>query len=359
MSHSNKIMFRDIQSAFPDLFSTFAGDPGASFTGVSSPQACQVGDLVFVPSPKDLQLAHSRGARNFVVHPKLQSSVPADSSSLASANVLLGLARVLDRFFSDRADAYVAPGIHKTAIVSNSAKLGTNVKVDAYAVVGDRTTVGNDVYIGAHTVIEGDVVIGDRTAIFPHCFIGRRTLIGSDCEFKSHCGIGGAGYGFAHDEKGRHYRVPQIGRVVIEDRVEFGAGSMVDRASFEETRIGEGTKFDNLGHIAHNTKIGRNCLLTGSFMTAGSATIGDNVIAGGRTSVTDHVTVCSNVQIGGLSGVSKDVTAPGAYAGYPLLPIKEHLKSTASIPKLPQLRKDVARILKHLGLKEEEKGDQE
>lgn len=344
----------DIQKANPELFIGVPTNPGAlnvSFERLTSPQTANAKSLVFLSDLGDIKLAFERGCRAFVVSAKLKDhkDLPKDASYLFTKNVTLALTRTTNRFFPDDMNKYVS-GVHSTAVVDITAKLGENVRLGANVFVGPNVIIENNVSVGPNSVIEGDVRIGQNTAIESLVFIGRRTQIGKDCTIKPNSCIGVIGFGFAHDEKGHHYQIPQTGRVIIEDRVHIGAGCTIDRATFDETRIGEGTKMDNICHIAHNTIIGKNCLLAGKFATAGSAVIGDNFVCGGRVSVTDHVTICDNVQVGGVSGVRADITKPGAYAGHPLLPVKEHLRTLSSIAALPQIRRDITRIFSKLGI---------
>lgn len=356
MKIRSKTQLSALQRQFPALLQLSEPFSDAEFDELTSPQAANKNALVFTNQLKELEQAHANGARAFVVNPKIKGHLGEFTAShfLFSPNVTLALAKVSEFLIEDGAALYLE-GVHSSAQISKTAKVGSGVRIGANAVIGDRVVLGDGVSIGPNAVLEGDCTVGAYTNIHALVFIGRRTIIGKNCEIKPGCVIGGPGYGYAHDEKGNHYRIQQLGRVVLEDDVEIGAGCTIDRATFDETRIGRGTKFDNLVHIAHNCKIGKNCLLTAGFMSAGSTDIGDNVVSGGRTSVTDHAKICSNVQLGGLSAVSKDITQPGAYSGYPLQPLKDHLKSTATIALLPRMRKDISRILKHLGLGTDDK----
>ena len=162
------------------------------------------------------------------------------------------------------------------------------------------------------------------------------------------------GTGSPRTRKGRSHRIPQLGRVVIEDRVSIGAGTCIDRATYGETRIGAGTKLDNLCHIAHNVEIGRDCLLTAMFVSGGSAKLGDRVVASGQTAVLDHLTICSDVFLARRAGVAEDIAEPGIYAGGPVEPYAAYLRNTAVARDLHGLRKKVRQLERDLrGLGEE------
>ncbi len=345
----------DIQKANPELYLGSLHSQTVSFERLSSPQMANSKSLVFLSDLGDIKLAFERGCRAFVLASKLKehSDLQKDAGYLFTNNVTLALARTSQKFFPDHFNMYLE-GIDSTAVIHPSAQIDENVSIGAYVSIGPRVHLKKNVSIGSNTVLESDIVVETDTAIEPLVFIGRRTQIGKACTIKSNTSIGGIGFGFAHDEKGHHYQIPQSGKVILEDRVHIGAGCTIDRATFDETRIGEGTKIDNLSHIAHNTIIGKNGLFAGKFATAGSAVIGDNVVCGGRVTVTDHISICDNVQIGGLSGVSNSITKSGAYAGYPLLPIKLHLRAAASISALPQIRRDITKLFSKLGLSRED-----
>lgn len=329
-----------------------------TFVKVRSPSSADDESFVFCQSSEDFDTALSKGVRTFCTSAKLETVIKpkaSDSDVVYVRNVTMALTLIQNKFFPEKVELTTSPR-HPTALIHPLAEVAADVEVGPYSVIGARSQVSSGCKIAAHVVIENDVLIGENSEIQSFSFVAQRTQIGKSVKIKPHCTIGSEGFGFTQDQKGQSYRIPQKGRVVLEDFVEIGAGCAIDRATLDETRIGFGTKLDNLIHIGHNCKIGKHCLLAGGFMSAGSSTLGDFVMSGGRTSVTDHVTIASRVQIAGLSAVSKDVTEPGAYGGYPLLPVKDFLKTTATFAMLPRMRKDIAKILKHLGMNDSEEG---
>jgi UDP-3-O-[3-hydroxymyristoyl] glucosamine N-acyltransferase len=199
--------------------------------------------------------------------------------------------------------------------------------------------------------VEANVVIGDESHIHANVFIAHGTVIGNHCEIHPTTSLGTEGFGYAHDEQFNHYRHVHYGRLVLEDDVHVGAGVTIDRGHFMDSIIGQGTKIDNHCHLAHNIQVGKNCLLVADFIAAGTVAIGDNNVFGGRTGISDHVTIGDNMQFAGLSSIFKDVNEPGkAFGGHPLQPIRDYLKSYASIAHLPELRRNVARIMRRLGM---------
>ncbi len=240
--------------------------------------------------------------------------------------------------------------IHSTAVVHPDAKISPSARVEAYAVIEKDCTIGERTWVGPHAHLQWGTTVGSDTHIWSHVFIGYQTSIGSRCQIRPHAVIGSEGYGFTFSKEHGHLRIPQTGCVIIEDDVEIGTFNSVDRATFHETRIGKGTKFDAHVHIAHNCQIGKHVLAAGDAMVAGSSTLGDYCVLGGSARVTDHVHVPAQTQIGGLGVVSKSVEKPGAYGGYPLQPVKDYLRTTATLLSLTRMRKEVDRILQHLGL---------
>jgi UDP-3-O-[3-hydroxymyristoyl] glucosamine N-acyltransferase len=220
--------------------------------------------------------------------------------------------------------------------------------------IGPNVVIGKDVQLGersiiyANTVVETSSTIGEDCIIYSNVTIGYSTQIGNRVTIKSGSVIGGEGYGFAQDSNRKSHRIPQTGIVVIEDDVVIGANNCVDRATYFETRIGRGTKFDNLCHVAHNVKIGEDCLLTAGFIVAGSTTIGNRLIASGQTGILDHLTIVDDVVLVHKPGLSEDILEKGIYAGMPIQPLQSYLKNAAIVRKLTDLRSKVLELEKKL-----------
>jgi UDP-3-O-[3-hydroxymyristoyl] glucosamine N-acyltransferase len=341
----------EVRKRFPNFFVDSTGDLNRSFNAVSSPETAPSSAAVFISNPKHMQTGLASEAKVIVVHHKALAGIPASETRtiLAATNVELAMASVINEFFLKT--PYTNASIkatHPSATIEADAEIPSSARIGPNAFIGARVKLGENVYIGAGAVIEDQAEIGTGSVIHPQVFIGHSTLIGARCEIHPSSVIGKEGYGYAHDEKGNHYRIPHQGRVVIEDDVHIGACCTVDRATFGETRIEAGTKMDNQVHIAHNCRVGRNSLLTAGFMVAGSSRLGANFVAGGRSVVTGHIEICDNVQISGLSGVNKSISEPGAYGGFPLLPLQQSIKVRAAVAQLPEMRKQLARIVKQI-----------
>jgi UDP-3-O-[3-hydroxymyristoyl] glucosamine N-acyltransferase len=216
--------------------------------------------------------------------------------------------------------------------VHPTARLESGVTIDPGAVIGPRAEIGTGTVIGAGTVVGPNVHIGRDCAIAPnvsiiHALIGDRVIIHPGCR------IGQDGFGYLMGAAG-HLKVPQIGRVIIQDDVEIGANTTIDRGAMSDTVIGEGTKIDNLVQIAHNVLIGRHCVLASQTGISGSAVIGDNVMMGGQVGIADHVTIGAGAALGAKAGVMHDVPAGARWVGAPAKPVKQFFREIAALERL-------------------------
>lgn len=342
----------EILAAYPELLTLAKGDKSIQIDDVSPSEKGKKGSLVFISNEKHFALALQSGVSALVIPSQFKDkALPfiTNQTLLLSPNVPLAMALVIDKFFNPGYPK-VESQIHPTAQVHPTAKLGKNVEIGAYCVIAQNAKIGDGTKLHSHVVVEHDVKIGSNTVIFPYVYLGNKTEVGNNCEIKPHCTIGSEGYGFAHDEKGKHYRIPQRGIVVIEDNVSIGANCTIDRATFEVTKIGEGTKMDNMIHVAHNTKLGKHGLYAGGSVIAGSAKIGDHVVVGGHSAIAGHLEIADKVQLAGKSGVNSGISEAGVYGGHPVEPLKDHLRTQASIRKLTQGLKDLKKVMKHLNL---------
>lgn len=315
-------------------------------TGIASVEQCEPGDLVFVADESGLETMSARNPSAVVTTPALGAELAMRTglALLIAPNLKLAHALIRQRYVDRDLLDSEPPGVHPSAVVGRDCEIGAGSAIGPLAVLGRGVTVGRDTTIMAGAVVEHGAVIGDRTVIHPNATIGYDCRIGDDVIVQSNAVIGAEGYGFAQDEKGRSHRIPQLGTVVIEDRVSVGAGTCIDRATYGETRIGSGTKLDNLCHIAHNVEIGRDCLLTAMFVTGGSTRLGDRVVASGQTGVLDHLEICSDVFLVRRAGVVEDITQPGIYGGLPAEPYASYLRNTAVARDLHGLRKRLRQL---------------
>lgn len=308
-------------------------------------------DLVVISEPAHLAEASAGQSKVWLVPSKMVSEDLQKNgvTLLAADNPKLCMALIAKEYF--RPSAHHVPvgesRIHSSAAVDPTAHVGKDVIIGPYAVIGKHCRLDDGAIIGAHSVLENGVSVGAKTHIHPHVFIGHDCVIGGECEIKPHAVLGGEGFGYATDLKTmRHERITHFGKLVLGDRVHVGSGTTIDRGTFADSRIGDDAKIDNLCHFGHNIEIGQGTIVTGGVVVAGSAKIGSFCVIGGGTCIAGHLEIADQVQIGGMSGVTKSIPEKGAYGGYPLQPLRDYLKTQSSLPSLPQLRKDVAHLLK-------------
>src|SRR5947207_3274284 len=245
-------------------------------------------------------------------------------------NPYFAMARIMTRWFSARP---MPKTLSPKASIASSARLGTNVAVGPFTTIGENVVIGGNVTIFQNVSIEAGSVLGDDSIIYPGVVIYDGTRIGSRCVIHAGVIIGSDGYGFAmHD--GKHHKIPQIGIVRIEDDVEIGAGTTIDRAALGETVIGEGTKIDNLVQIGHNVKIGKHCLLVSQVGIAGSTELGDHVFVAGQSGFSGHLKIGHRVQVAAKSAVLEDVPDDTKVMGSPAMPFNEFARRQAALKKL-------------------------
>jgi UDP-3-O-[3-hydroxymyristoyl] glucosamine N-acyltransferase len=242
------------------------------------------------------------------------------------------IARIMTRWFSARP---MPKGVSPLASISPTARLGTNVAVGPFTTIGDSVVVGNNVTIFQSVSIEAGATLGDDSIVYPNVVIYDGMRIGRRCIIHAGVVIGSDGYGFAMHE-GKHHKIPQIGIVRIEDDVEIGAGTTIDRAALGETVIGEGTKIDNLVQIGHNVKIGKHCLLVSQVGVAGSTELGDHVFVAGQSGFSGHLKIGHRVQVAAKSAVLADVPDDTKVMGSPAMPFNEFARRHAALKRIAQ-----------------------
>lgn len=298
------------------------------------------GDLVFVDKVDYLPYLSTHHPSAVVTSKALKDAVLATGCTvLVVKNVALAHA-LMKQKYSARNFAHSGwSGIHASAVVHESADVASTAVVEPLAVIGARAKIADGCRIMSGVIVENDVSIGANSVLHPKVVVGYGCRLGAYVVIESGSVIGSQGFGFAQDERRKSHTIPQTGIVVLEDRVRVGANCCIDRAAYGETKIGAGTKIDNLCHIAHNVQIGEDCLLTAMLIVAGSSRLGNRVMTSGGTGVLDHINICDDVVLLHRAGVAKDIEKPGLYAGYPLQPLSDYLKNSATIKSLNEMRK--------------------
>ncbi|UCE89076.1 MAG: UDP-3-O-(3-hydroxymyristoyl)glucosamine N-acyltransferase [Pseudomonadota bacterium] len=324
--------------------------PDATVTRIDPVDECTPDSLVFVDSDKFVDAALAAAPAAIVTRPDLAGSFStlAKTAVLTAANVRLANA-LLRQAYDDRDfRATEWPRIHSSAVIHDTAQVADNALIGPGAVLGRDVNIGKGTVIMANTVIEEGASIGADSILHPNVVVGYNCELGDRVEVQSGCIIGMEGFGFAQDEERRSHRIPQRGKVVIEDDVVLGANCNIDRATYHETRISAGCKLDALCHIAHNVFLDRDCILTAHTVIAGSTRIGKRMLASGQTGILDHLTITDDVVLVQRAGVISDVTEPGVYAGLPLQPVKDYFRNTAVAQQLVELRKRLRGVEKEL-----------
>jgi len=314
-------------------------------------ESSSLSSLIFVDSPDFVNRAINANPAAIVTHAKLLesfSSLLASSAILTTKNVRLAQALIRQAYDDSDHRNIEWPAVHPSATIHETASIAEDVIIGPGVVIGRNVKVGNGSIIKANTVLEQDVVIGEDCILHPNVVVSYACEIGNRAILKSGCVIGMEGFGFAQDEKSRSHRIPQTGKVVIEDDVLMGSQCNVDRATWGETRICAGSKFDAQCHVAHNVNIGEDCIIVAQTGVAGSSILGKRVVVSGQCAITDHVTITDDVTLVQRAGVTSNIDEPGVYAGTPIQPVKDYFRNAAVAQKLVELRKQVRQLEKQL-----------
>lgn len=318
------------------LKSPLVGDPDIEIHGVAALSTASTGEIAFMDSSAESPVSNA----SCLIVPVDFSAVTTtpyistDDPKLAFSLV----AAVLHPPKTRR------PEIHSSAVIADNASVGQDVFIGAYVCVGENSVIGDGAELRAGAKIGDSVRVGSRTVIHPNVFIEDGCTIGDNVIIHAGSVIGADGFGYVRGEHG-HSKFPQIGTVVIEDNVEIGANTCIDRGALGETRIGEGTKIDNLVQIAHNVQIGKRVIIVALTGISGSVVIGDDVILAGQVGIADHVTIRSGAVIGAKSAVFPNkIVRPGVWAGIPVRPVREFARQDADLKSLGRLKAEVKQL---------------
>ena len=306
-----------------------AADAKRRFTSIAALDEAGPGDVSFLENRRYIDAFARTSAGCCVVDPRFADRAPAGAALLLTAKPYKGFALIAQKFYPDAA---IAPGRHPSAVIDASSRVDASARIDAGAVIGARAEIGKRCWIGANTVIgdgvavEEDTVVGSN-ATLAYCLIGKRVLIHPGAR------IGSRGFGFAMDEQGA-VRIPQTGRVIVEDDVEIGANACIDRGSGTDTVIGRGSMIDNLVMIGHNAKVGRGCVLVAQVGVSGSTRLGDHVMIGGQGGLSGHLDIGAGAHIAAGSGVIQDVAAGAVVGGYPAVPVRQWHRQSAILARM-------------------------
>lgn len=322
---------------------TLTGDPSVVITGVAGVREAQPGNLTFASNARYALLLPKTRATAAVVGEgtEVNASLPV----IRVQSPEKAFAKIVD-LFAPEPIGFDA-GIHPSAVIAKDAKLGKNVSVGANAVIESGASIGDNTRIMPLVYVGREVTIGADCLIYPNVTFRERVHIGNRCIIHAGVVIGADGFGY-QTRNGRHEKIPQSGTVVLEDDVEVGANTTIDRARFDRTLVKKGTKIDNLVQVAHNVVIGEHCLIVAMVGLCGSVHIGDYTVLAGKASANGHVTIGSRVLVGGLAGVTHDVPDDSQISGFPAQDHADELRFRACLRRVPQLIEKIKELEKKL-----------
>ncbi len=313
-------------------------------TGVNTLELAQPNELAFLENKRFYHLLATTKAGALILPEETrvqQIAAERQIPFVSVPNPRLVFAKAIALFHPLRS---IVGSVHPTVILGEGVTLGENVFIGAYTTIGNGVTIGNNVQIYPNVTIYDQVTIGDRSVIHSQCSIHTHTTIGADCLIHSGVVIGDEGFGFVPNQDGSWSKMPQVGKVVIEDQVEIGSNSCIDRAALGVTLIEKGTKIDNLVQIGHGCRIGENSLLAGQVGLAGGVKLGQNVILAGQVGVTNHIQIGDQAVVAAQSGIAEDLPPKSEVMGYPAFNSKDFFKATVIFRRLPELYKIIKQL---------------
>ncbi len=326
------------------LKGTVEGDSAIEVDSLSKIEEGKPGSLSFLGNPKYAPYIYTTQASLVIVSNDFVLEQPVSCTLIRVENAYKSFASLLEIYNSIIHDK---KGIEQPSFIDATANIGADCYVGAFAYIGKNVVVGNNVKIYPQVFIGDDVVIKDNTTLFAGVKVYTQCVIGTNCTLHAGVIIGADGFGFAPNENNNYKKVPQIGNVVIEDHVEIGAGTSVDRATLGSTIIRKGVKLDNLIQIAHNVEIGENTVIAAQTGVAGSTRIGKNCMIGGQVGIVGHLSIADGVKIAAQSGIGASITTPNEIVqGSPAFNISDYKRTYVVFKKLPQVERKINELEK-------------
>jgi len=326
------------------------GDAELEVTGVKGIEEAGPTEVTFVANPKYGALARKTRAAAVLVEPEFPE---IEAATLRITNPYLAFSRTLGFFYQPPA---YAPGIHRTAVIDSTAVIGAGAHIGAYVVIGPRVKLGRHATLLPHVVLYPGVEAGSHFFAHAHAVVRENCILGDHVTLENGVIIGADGFGFAKNEQGHWEKIPQSGPVRIGNRVDVQANATIDRATVGETRIGDGSKIDNLVQVGHASHVGENTLICAQTGRAGSSVIGNNVILTGQTGVAGHCTVGDGVILTAQSAVSHDIPPGKVISGSPGFDNRVWLRAVTIFQRLPELLKRLDRVEKKLAAQDQATG---
>ncbi len=325
------------------LEGTVVGNPNVEVSKLAKIEEGTEGSLTFLANPKYKPHIYTTKASITIVNADFEPEEKLDTTLIKVEDAYGAFTKLLEYYNQIKLNK---SGVEKPSFVSDSAKIGEDIYIGAFTYIGDNVTIGNNVKIFPNSYVGDNVTIGDNSIVFSGGKIYSECIIGKSCVINSGAIIGADGFGFAPNEKGEYSKVPQIGNVILEDFVDIGAGTTIDRATLGSTIIRRGVKLDNQIQIAHNVEIGKNTVIAAQTGIAGSTKIGENCQIGGQVGIVGHITIGNNVKIQAQSGIGRHVKDNEVLQGSPALTYGDYNKSYVYFKNLPKIVKNINEIEK-------------
>lgn len=326
------------------LHGEIVGDPTAQVNDFSKIEEGKTGTLTFLANPKYEHYIYETQASIVLVNTDFTPSKPVNATLIKVFNAYAALAILLDMVNSSKPQK---KGFEEPSFIAQSAKIGNDVYIGAFAYIGENTTVCDNAKVYPQVYVGDGVEIGEGTTLYPGVKIYEGCKIGKNCIIHSGAVIGADGFGFA-PENGEYKKIPQMGIVHIEDNVEIGANTTIDRAVMGATHIGKGVKLDNLIQIAHNVQVGENTAMASQVGISGSTKVGKNCMLGGQVGLGGHITIGDNTNIGAQSGIISNIEGGVNIMGAPAIPVKSFFRSSAVFVKLPEMYRQINQLQREL-----------
>lgn len=335
------------------LGGTIEGDPRTIVTKPAKIEEGKNGDISFIANPKYINFAYTTQASIILIDKQMKFTEKINSTLIRVDDPYDGFSKIL-HIFNGKEEKKT--GIEANASIHEGAKIHKDVYVGAFTYVGDKSKIGKGSSLFAQVYIGDDVTIGENTLIYPGVKIYNHSIIGNNCILHSGTVIGSDGFGFTVDNEKKYQKIPQVGNVLIEDDVEIGANSTIDRATMGSTHIHKGVKIDNLVQIAHNVEVGDHTVIVSQTGISGSTKIGKHCMIGGQVGFVGHITIADGTKINAKSGVSKSVLKEGtSINGVPAYNYTSSLRSQAIYRRLPELEKELEALKKNISDKKKDK----
>ena len=328
------------------LNGTIEGNPDTEIWNVAKIEEGAPGMLSFLANPKYIPFIYETQSSAVIVNKDFVAEKPIAATLIRVDDAYASFAKLLafyDQITQDK------KGVSSLAFVSKTAKCGENIYLGEFAFVGENVTIGNNVKVYPQVYVGDGCVIGDNTVLYPGVRLYRNTVVGQRCIIHAGAVIGADGFGFAPQEDGHYEKIPQVGNVMIDDDVEIGANTTIDRSTMGSTRVHKGVKLDNLIHLAHNVEIGENTAMAAQVGVSGSTHLGKNCVVGGQTGFVGHLHIANGSKFGGQCGVMGSIKEENQeFMGTTIQPLKQYLKSNARFRHIDEMARKLDELEKEL-----------